>query len=131
MPKSCCILLLEIKVCERCFQCHSIVFCKTCNQYPNCCIKSTCRGKTAKFWETWEALGDGPKVVKILKEGYTLPFRTRPNLTRSPTIISCYVNPHRNLYLLEALQQLMNKNAVELVNKQTSLGFFNQLFFWY
>ena len=70
------------------------------------------------FWQIWLDLGAGPKVVQILKEGYTLPFRTWPNLTRSPTIISCYVNPHRNLYLLEALHQLMSKNAVKLVQNQ-------------
>ena len=29
---------------------------------------------------------------------------------------------------LEALHQLMDKNAIELVHKQTSLGFFNRLF---
>ena len=52
------------------------------------------------FWRTWLDLVAGPKVVQILKEGYTLPFRIRPNLTRSPNIIICYVNPHRNLYLL-------------------------------
>ena len=51
----------------------------------------------------------------MLKEGYTLPFQTRPGSTRSPNIISCYVNPHRNLYLLQALHQLMDKNAVKLV----------------
>ena len=68
-------------------------------------------------------LGAGPKVVQILREGYTLPFRIWPNLTRSPTIISCYVNPNRNLYLLEALHQLIDKNRVELVKNQTSLGF--------
>ena len=80
------------------------------------------------FWETWLDLGAGPKVVQILKEGYILPFRIRPKLTRSPMVISCYVNPHRNSYLLEALHQLIAKNAVELVKHQTSLGFFNRLF---
>ena len=70
------------------------------------------------FWEAWETLGAGPKVLQMIKQGYILPFRIRPNLTRSPTIISCYANPHRNLYLLEALHQLMNKNAVELIKKQ-------------
>ena len=71
-------------------------------------------------WKTWEHLGAGPKVVQILKEGYTLPFWIRPNLIRSPTVISCYVifYPHRNLYLLEVLHQLINKNAVELVKLQ-------------
>ena len=76
--------------------------------------------KHQKFWQIWLHLGAGPKVVQILKECYTLTFRIRPNLTRSPYIISCYVNPHRNLYLLEALHQLMDKNAVELVNNQRS-----------
>ena len=80
------------------------------------------------FWKTWSYLDAGPKVVQILREGYTLPFRTRPYLTRSPAVISCYVNPLRNSYLLEALHQLIDKNAVELVHNQTSLGFFNRLF---
>ena len=80
------------------------------------------------FWQTWLERGAGPKIVQILREGYTLPFRIRPNLTRSPTVISRYVNPHRNSYLLEALHQLMDKNAIELVHNQTSLGFFNRLF---
>ena len=51
----------------------------------------------------------------MLKEGYTLPFQSRPSLTRSPKIIKCYVHPHRNLYWLEALHQLMDKDAVEPV----------------
>ena len=63
-------------------------------------------------WQTWLNLDAGLKVVQILREGHTLPSRIRPNLTRSPNIISCYVNPQRNLYLLEALHQLMDKNAV-------------------
>ena len=80
------------------------------------------------FWQTWLDLGAGPKIVQILREGYTLSFRIRPNLTRSPTVISCYVNPHRNSYLMEALHQLIAQNAVELVQNQTSLGFFYRLF---
>ena len=80
------------------------------------------------FWQTWLDLGARPKVVQILREGYTLPFRTRPRLARFPTVVSCYVNPHRNSYLLEASHQLIDKNAVELVKHQTSLGFFNRLF---
>ena len=78
------------------------------------------------FWQTW--LNLGAKFVQILKEGYTLPVRIRSKLTRSPTVISCYLNPHKNNYLLEASQQLIDKNAVELVQNQTSRGFFNKLF---
>ena len=80
------------------------------------------------FWQSWLDLGAGPKVVQILREGYTLPFQTRPKLTRFPTVVSCYVNPQRNSYLLEALHQLIDKNAVELVRNKTSLSFFKRLF---
>ena len=81
-----------------------------------------------QFWEKWETLGSSPKVIRILREGYTLPFRFRPNLTRSPMVISKYVNPKRQSLLLEALAQLTNKNAVEPVTNRTSLGFYNRLF---
>ena len=63
-----------------------------------------------------------------MREGYPLPFRIRPRLTRYPTVVSCFVNPHRDSYLMEALHQLIDKNAVELVQNQRSLGFFNWLF---
>ena len=116
------------KTCEKCFLCHSIVLCKSCLKCSKCCHKSTCRGQTSNVLEKLVKLGAGPKVVQILKEGYTLPFRIRPNLSRAPTVISCYGNPHRNLKLLEALHQLLDKNAIELVHMKVSLGFFNRLF---
>ena len=75
-----------------------------------------------QFWETWKALGAGPKVVQMLKEGYTHPLQTRPNLTRSPTILSCYVHPHRNLYLLDALHQLTNKKCSRVGQKSRIFG---------
>ena len=80
-----------------------------------------------QFWENWPALGSSPKVVTVLREGYTLPFRFQLNLTMSPTVISCYVNPHKNLYLLEALHQPLTKNAVQLVATEKSLDFYNSL----
>ena len=79
-------------------------------------------------WEKWETLGSSPKVVNILREGYTLPFRFRPHLTRSPTVISNYHNPTKQSFLLEALYQLINKNAVKPVENPNSLGFYNRLF---
>ena len=47
---------------------------------------------------------------------------------RSPTVISNYHNPTKQSFLLEALSQLINKNAVEPVENQNSLGFYNRLF---
>ena len=41
----------QIKTCENCFLCQSIVLCKTCNKCQKCCLKSTCRGQTSKLLE--------------------------------------------------------------------------------
>ena len=95
---------------------------------PNVAQNPPVGARLQSFWKTWLDLGAGPKVVQILREGYSLPFRIRPQLTRSPTVISRYVNPHRNSYLLEALHQLIDKKAVERVQNPRSLGFFNRLF---
>ena len=80
------------------------------------------------FWQVWLDLGASHKIVRVLRSGYILPFQNRPLLSRHPTVISRYVNHHRNSYLSEALHQLISKNAVEPVQNPKSLGFFNRLF---
>ena len=95
---------------------------------PTVAIDPPVGARLQQFWKKWEALGLSPKVVTALREGYTLSFRFRPNLTRSPTVVSNYVNPQKQSHLLEALYQLVNKNAVEPVANQNSLLFYNQLF---
>ena len=62
---------------------------------PTAAIDLLVGAKLHQFWEKWEALGASPKVVTALREGYILPFRFRPNLTRSPTVVSSYTNPHK------------------------------------
>ena len=39
--------LYRNKVCERCFLCMALVFCKSCHKCPNSCSRSTCRGQIA------------------------------------------------------------------------------------
>ena len=39
----------QIKICQRCFFCHSILLCSTCNKCHECCLKSACRGPTSKL----------------------------------------------------------------------------------
>ena len=117
------------KACERCFLCRSLELgANIVTNVPAVVVNPPVGARLHQFWEKWEALGSSPKVVTILREGYTLPFWFRPNLTRSPTVISNYVNPQRQSHLLEALYQLTNKNAVEPVTNQNSLGFYNRLF---
>ena len=98
------------------------------NNAPHAVIDPPVGARLHQCWEKWEALGSSPKVVTTLREGYTLPFRFRPHLTRSPTVISNYRNSAKQSFLVEALYQLINKNAVEPVQNQNSLGFYNRLF---
>ena len=98
------------------------------NNAPHAVIDPPVGARLHQCWEKWEALGSSPKVVTTLREGYTLPFRFRPHLTRSPTVISNYHNSAKQSFLAEALYQLINKNAVEPVESQNSLGFYNRLF---
>ena len=99
---------------------------------PHVAINPPVGARLHQFWEKWESLGSSPKVVTALREGYTLPFRFIPNLTRSPTVISRYVNPQKQSHLLEALYQLVNKNAVKPVANQNSQNWgFTTSYFWY
>ena len=76
--------------------------------------------QTKSVWGKLGILGGRTLGSTNVEGGQHLPFQSRPNLTRSLIIISCYVNPHRSLHLLEALHQLMNNNAVGLVKNQES-----------
>ena len=85
-------------------------------------------GRLQLFWQVWLSLGSNPRVVSILREGYQLPFKERPPLARSPVIVSGSSAPLRNKMLNEALQSLGQKQAIEKVSVQSSLGFYNRLF---
>ena len=47
----------QIKVCETCFLCHSVVLCPICKQCPKCCTKSACRSQTPKLGVFLEKVG--------------------------------------------------------------------------
>ena len=67
----------------------------TVTNVPTVAINPPVGARLQQFWEKREALFLSPKVVTILREGYTLPFRFRPNLTGSPTVINNY-STHRD-----------------------------------
>ena len=77
---------------------------------PPVAINPPVGARLHNFWEKLEVLGSSPKVVTTLRESYTLQ------------------NPSKQAHHLEALYQLVNKNAVEPVANQNSLGFYNRLF---
>ena len=95
---------------------------------PSVVSEQNVGGRLQRFWQVWQTMGANPWVVSILKGGYTLPFKQRPHLTRSPLIRSGYANPKRNMVLKEALVNLMTKLVVEKVVVRSSLAFYNCLF---
>ena len=98
---------MQIKICEKCFLCHSFVLCQYCYKCTKCCPQSICRGQASELLENLAGSGRRSKGSTNPQRGLqSLPFRIRPKLVRFPTVISCYVNPQRNSYLLEALHQL-------------------------
>ena len=52
---------------------------------PNAVSEQSVGGRLQSFWQVWQDMGSNPRVVSILKEGYTLSFKQRPLLTRFPT----------------------------------------------
>ena len=40
---------MQIKICEKCFLCHSIVLCQSCYKCTKCCPQSSCRGQTSEL----------------------------------------------------------------------------------
>ena len=95
---------------------------------PNAVPSLAVGGRLQKFWQKWQTLGANPGVVSILQEGYALPFKIRPPLTRSPMIKSGYAHLVKSRCPKEALQDLINKLVVERVVVQSSLAFYNRLF---
>ena len=118
----------EIKFVKSVFSVDHCVFAPIAPNAHNVVNAHLIGGRLQKFWQKWSLLGANPRVVSILKDGYILPFKIRPPLVRDPLIVSGYANPLRNLYLKEALQALLLKEAVEMVRVRTSLAFFNRLF---
>ena len=118
----------EIKFVKDAFSVDHCVFAPIAQNVLNVVNAHLIGGRLQKFWQKWSLLGSNLRVVSILKDGYILPFKVRPPLVRVPLIVSGYANPLRNLYLKEALQALLQKEAVEMVRVRTSLAFFNRLF---
>ena len=95
---------------------------------PHVATEINVGARLQSFWQVWQRLGSNPRVVSVLRDGYNLPFRERPQLSRFPLIVSKYASPSKNKALLEALASLVQKQAVEKVVVGSSLAFYNRLF---
>ena len=98
--------------------------CLLSNKCPKCCLKSACRGKTSKLLENLAG-------SECRSESNSKHQRGLHPALLDPAELDKVTHHHKLLcqssqYLLEAFYQLMD--AVELVQNQKSLGFFNLFF---
>ena len=90
---------------------------------PHVVTEISVGGRLQSFWQVWQEWGSNPRVVSVLRDGYSLPFRERSHLSRFPLIVSKYASPIKSKALLEALASLIQKKAVEKVVVRSSLAF--------
>ena len=96
--------------------------------YPRKHKRPPSGGRLKWFINQWEQQGAHPFHLDILKQGYRLPFRDHPKLSRTPCIHSGNSEIDKDNALSTSILDLLAKNAIEKVNKHDSLGFYSQLF---
>ena len=64
----------------------------------------------------------------LIRDGYKLHFRERPNLSRVPCIISSYAGVDKQNALWSSIQDQLQKGAVEVVHTPPSLAFYSRFF---
>ena len=85
-------------------------------------------GRLRRFLTQWEHQEAHQSRLSLLRDGYKLPFRERPNLSRVPCITSSYAGSDRQSALLTSILHLLHQGAIEVVHTQNSLGFYSRLF---
>ena len=80
------------------------------------------------FRRDWQTNKCSSNMLKIITNGYVLPFLSKPNLVRFPLIISEYKALQKDQALANCIQSLLSKNAIERVENIKSLGFYSRLF---
>ena len=103
----------QIKICQRCFLCHSIVLCKTCNKCQKCCLKSTCRGQTSKLLANLAGSGCRSKSGSNPERGLHPPL-SDPAKT--------YKVSHSHKLLCQSPQEPLPAGGITLAYRQTCSG---------
>ena len=76
----------------------------------------------------WQTNKCSSNVLNIITNGYILPFLSKPNLVRFPLILTEYKALQKDQALVDCVQSLLSKNAIERVENVKSLGFYSRLF---
>ena len=82
-------------------------------------------GRLRQFLPEWEKQGSHRLIIGLIRDGYKLPFRECPNLSRVPCIVSSYAGFDKQNALWTSSQDLLQKGAVEVFHTSDSLGFYS------
>ena len=84
--------------------------------------------KLLRFWEAWKNYEVEPWVVKVLQEGYKIPFKSLPPLSTTPVAMTAYAQgSERFLALQEEVDSLLSKSAVDQL-EIPGPGYYSRLF---
>ena len=86
------------------------------------------RGHLQLFHKVWLANEYHPRVAHILKQGYKILLKSPIELSRNPKIHSGNTNQQKRNFLLECVDQMLQKKAIIPVRMCASLGFHSRLF---
>ena len=87
-------------------------------------------GCLSGHWRAWQAIGAGPIIVPLLRDGYKVPFEgpPPPPLTDTPVPFRSYhPGSSRALALAQEVSKMLEKGALEVV-EDPGLGFYSRLF---
>ena len=74
-------------------------------------------GCLRSFSRDWQINKCSSYMLNIITNGYVLPFFSKPNLVRFPLIVSEYKAHPKDQALVDCIQSLLSKNAIERVEK--------------
>ena len=100
---------LCIQICQRCFWCHSIALCPTCDKCQKCCVKSACRGQTSKLLA--DLAGPGCRS----ESGSNPPRGLHPPL---PDPTKTHKNSHSHKLLCQSLQEQLPVRGIASAYRQ-------------
>ena len=70
------------------------IFAPSVPNVPNAVAEQNVGGRLQKFWHIWLEMGANPRVVSVLRDGYTLPFKQRPPYNKGPFDSKRLCKPH-------------------------------------
>ncbi|XP_066963153.1 uncharacterized protein [Macrobrachium rosenbergii] len=81
------------------------------------------------FWRKWEVKSVEPWVIEVLREGYSIPFNSKPPLALAPINLTAYsIGSQRFLALSKEVTSLLKKMGYRSCERRELEGFYNSFF---